>query len=232
MKKILNVMLLVALVGFLPNAWAEEKADEPVDLVLEKVEVTPPSTIDFRKELGLDFTGLMTIGARIEMAMMDSDPVSLAVCGLELKAAEAAAGKTASLTSKQLMDKAYTIALFSGNRQKAAAMKALMPEKAAELDKMVALMENEETARGFQHLEVTNNSHKHLRVYVDHQFVGTVDSAHHCSSGGCHPAHKCFHFPSCYIHHTLCVEIKDCSGRELYHRTVSEHYTNFRVTIN
>ncbi len=71
---------------------------------------TPATATDFRKELGLPFPSLGTIGSRIEQARRAHDPVSLAHTANELSVAEKVSGKKASLTSKQVLKESQELA--------------------------------------------------------------------------------------------------------------------------
>jgi hypothetical protein len=68
------------------------------------------ASVDFRKELGLPFRSLATLGSRIDTARRDHDPVSLANAAGELAVAEKVAGKQASLTSTALIKEAARLA--------------------------------------------------------------------------------------------------------------------------
>jgi hypothetical protein len=89
-------------------------ADEPKKDDQQKVESkaekrTPATTVDFRKQLNLPFQSLGTLGARIETARK-ADPVGLAHAANELAVAEQVSGKTASMTSKQLLQESAELA--------------------------------------------------------------------------------------------------------------------------
>jgi uncharacterized protein (TIGR03000 family) len=89
------------------NAGAEE--DKQV-VNSPAVRLTPASSIPFRKELGLPYRTLGTLGARIDAARRANDPVSLANAANELAVAERVSGKTASLTSTALATEATKLA--------------------------------------------------------------------------------------------------------------------------
>src|SRR5262245_45229608 len=71
---------------------------------------SPAATIDFKKQLGLPFSLLATLGSRIDTARRDHDPVSLAHAASELAVAEKVAGKQAPLTSTVLLEEAAQLA--------------------------------------------------------------------------------------------------------------------------
>jgi hypothetical protein len=66
--------------------------------------------INFKKQLGLPFTSLGTLGTRIDKARRTHDPVSLANAANELSVAEKVSGKTASVTSSALVKEAAKLA--------------------------------------------------------------------------------------------------------------------------
>ena len=71
---------------------------------------TPATATDFRKELGLPFPSLGTLGGRIEQARRAHDPVSLAHTASELSVAEKVSGKKASLTAKEVLKESQELA--------------------------------------------------------------------------------------------------------------------------
>ena len=56
---------------------------------------TPAVSVKFRKDLGLPFASLGTLGSRIDAARRAGDPVTLAHAASELAVAEKVSGKTA-----------------------------------------------------------------------------------------------------------------------------------------
>lgn len=109
----------LALLGFLtlvsPVATGQPKKDDPASedkqvVSSEASSRTSASSINFRKELGLPFASLSTLGSRIEAARRTPDPVALAHAASELAVAEKVSGKTASLTSSQVMQESAELA--------------------------------------------------------------------------------------------------------------------------
>jgi hypothetical protein len=109
----------LAVVGFLALACfalgqAPQKNDagaEDQEVVSSKVSQRPAAaSVNFRKELGLPFASLSTLGARIATARRDADPVALANAANELAVAEKVSGKKASLTSTTLGKEAAELA--------------------------------------------------------------------------------------------------------------------------
>src|SRR5205085_5697325 len=70
----------------------------------------PAKAVDFRKELGVPYSSLHTLGARIDAARQAHDPVSLGHAASELAVAEKVGGKKASVTSTDLMKEANQLA--------------------------------------------------------------------------------------------------------------------------
>jgi uncharacterized protein (TIGR03000 family) len=84
-------------------------ADEQV--VSSKATARPAaSSVNFRKELNLPFASLGTLGSRIASARRQSDPVALAHAASELAVAEKVSGKTATLTSQELIKESAELA--------------------------------------------------------------------------------------------------------------------------
>jgi hypothetical protein len=90
--------------------------DKPV-ITSKPTKVTPAASVKFRKDLGLPFASLGTLGSRIDAARRAGDPVALAHAASELAVAEKVAGKKASVTSQQLL--AESAELASARRQEA-----------------------------------------------------------------------------------------------------------------
>jgi hypothetical protein len=129
------------------TASTNEKSEAVQDVELEAVDSKPATTIDFAGELGADFPSLLTLGSRIDVAKRDNDPVTLALLGQELKAAETVAGKTASLSSTKIFDDAAKLAIERAHTNELKAVKFLIPDKAADLDKAIVLASEDDVSR-------------------------------------------------------------------------------------
>jgi uncharacterized protein (TIGR03000 family) len=81
------------------------------------------SAVNFRKELGLPFPTLSTLGPRISAARRAHDPVALANAASELAVAEKVSGKKASLTSAAVLKEAAELA---GMKRQVAEQKAVL----------------------------------------------------------------------------------------------------------
>jgi hypothetical protein len=109
-------LLTLLSIGLVSLANGEQEAkDDPAAADKEKIDTTATplpsaSNVKFRKELGLTYPSLSTLGARIDAARRAHDPVALANLTNELAVAEKASGKTASVTSKELAKMAAELA--------------------------------------------------------------------------------------------------------------------------
>jgi hypothetical protein len=123
-----RVTIGLALFGlFVPFMPAQETKKEDTDdkqVVDTKASKRPAAaTVNFRKELNLPLDSLSTLGSRIEAATRKPDPVALAHLANELHVAEKVSGKTASVTSKAVIQEAAELAKV---RRQEAEMKALL----------------------------------------------------------------------------------------------------------
>src|SRR5262245_33924106 len=63
----------------------------------------PAAAINFKKDLGIPYPTLGTLGTRIDSARRTPDPMALAHAASELAVAEKVSGKKTSLPSKELL---------------------------------------------------------------------------------------------------------------------------------
>jgi hypothetical protein len=120
------VLGLLALTSLVPADEPKKDAPNPPDKqVVDSKLVHKPAaaSVNFRKELKLPFASLTTLGARIDQARRAPDPVALAHAASELGVAEKVSGKTASITSKQVLQEAAELASL---RRQAAELKAVL----------------------------------------------------------------------------------------------------------
>jgi hypothetical protein len=104
-------ILVLGLLGSVTQAQIPEAEKEDQQTVTSKAEKQPlAGNIDFRKELGLPFPSLGTLGSRVDAARRAQDPVSLAHAASELNVAESVSGKKASLTSSDLIKESAQLA--------------------------------------------------------------------------------------------------------------------------
>lgn len=123
--------------------------DEQKDIKSKPTKITTAASIKFRNDLNLPFNSLNTLGTRIDSARRTGDPVTLANAASELAVAEKVSGKTAKLTSKQLIAEAAELAKL---RRQESELKAVLhisdqvsmeEQKVAELKKLITLAGDE-----------------------------------------------------------------------------------------
>jgi hypothetical protein len=123
---ILAAGALLGCLVLLSNGLAQQpKPDVPAPgetqaFTTKATKVQTARSVNFRKDLDLPLDSLTTLGSRIESARRKPDPVALAHAASELAAAEKVSGKTASLTSKQVLKESVEMAAM---RKKAAELK-------------------------------------------------------------------------------------------------------------
>ena len=145
-------------------------ADEANDI---HVEMTSASAIRFDKELELAFSNLRTLGTRIDESLFEPNPLTLALCALELQAAEAAAEKKSSYDSDRLLLYAVDLAQCRGDIAELSAMKTFVPDRIKELDLTIKRVKASqgEVSRGISVLVIANPQEK-FRVYLNGYFCG------------------------------------------------------------
>jgi hypothetical protein len=179
-RLLLSSIAVLAIVSF--SQAAEEKTDvSKVDTTAKKVVCA--NCIDFKEELGLNFSSLTSLGTRIESART-SDPAALAAIAAELAVLERVSGKTATINSKELMAEAVE----AGRRRnisaelKAVALsvsdtgtKAVLEAQAQQADEAITARKAGEKQRGITcTLNIFNHTPVVLDIYVNHQLVGFV----------------------------------------------------------
>jgi hypothetical protein len=188
---------LAAMLLLSPAAWSQEGGTAGEKANQEEAKVVKSSiakdaakdcclgacTVNFSKELGVSLGYLSDLGACIHDARTTPDPVALAVAAKSLEAAEKAAGKTASVSAKQIMAEAVKLATL---REIEAELKAVahlvgddqsgdlleLAEVAAERAKNTE--DGEGTKELFGTLRVANHTHECLRIYCDGRYLGEV----------------------------------------------------------
>jgi hypothetical protein len=164
----------------------DNKAPEDKQVVKsEPVKQDAAASVKFRKELNLPFASLNTLGSRIDAARRAPDPVALAHAASELAVAEKVSGKTASLTSKQLMQESAELAslrrqdaelkavlhvsnqvMFEEDRVKFLKDQIALAEAQTKADKN-ALDRNEEPTSAPRKVIVNNYSTQYMDIYVN-----------------------------------------------------------------
>jgi len=165
-----------------------DPADEQKDIKSKPTKVTTAASIKFRNDLNLPFNSLNTLGTRIDAARRAGDPVTLANAAGELAVAEKVSGKTASLTSKQLIAEAAELAKL---RRQAAELKAVLhisdqvsleEQKVSELKKLITLAgdekrmiaKGEEPTDGARKIVVNNYTTNYIDVQINGFLRGQV----------------------------------------------------------
>jgi hypothetical protein len=180
--------LITLAVAAQPSKPADPAADQQV-VKSTPTKSTPAASVKFRKDLNLPYPSLNTLGSRIDAARRAGDPVTLANAASELHTAERVSGKTASLTSKQLIGEAAELA---GLRRQEAELKAVLhvsdqvtlaEQNVAALKNLIA--QNQAIKRGIEKYEepkdaprkvvVNNYTTQYLDVQVNGYLKGQVN---------------------------------------------------------
>ncbi len=149
---------------------------------------TLATTIDWGKTLGLNFPSLTTLGARIEQARSQADPVGLAAAAKELAAAETVSGKNAAITAADLLKEATELAKFRFDANELKAVALLIGDGADSLDllgeaKKAAKFHAEqrkarqagETTRGIRgQVRFDSRVDAFISCYVNGRYVGSM----------------------------------------------------------
>ena len=203
MRKLLSLSMVAVLIATTSVANAEDAAVEKTKLETNAETRTPPSTIDFGRELDVSLQALAHLGRTIEDAQEEADPICIASAANILAVAESLSdGKKASLTSEQLWSEAIKLAeLRKSSTELAALAKMTSGEQAkdlmersesakAEEQAAAKAAESGETDRDLDgDLHVIKRSHDWVRIYVDGRYLGRIGSHR---SGEVH-LHGAFH---------------------------------------
>jgi len=184
-RSALGAVVGLVVLALAPGVDGGGKKGEAKHIEGKKESATPAASVNFTKDLGLDFPSLTTLGARIDAARQVADPVALAALGQELAIAEKVSGKTASVKAADINKEAAELATVRFN---AAELKAVshytgdkdllaVADKAAK-DEQAAIKAREsgEKSRGIQGTLHVDSRVKgvSINVYVDGRYVGTV----------------------------------------------------------
>jgi uncharacterized protein (TIGR03000 family) len=168
-------------------------ADDKQEITSKATRQTPATSVNFRKQLGLPFPSLATLGSRIDTARRAPDPVALAHTASELSVAEKVSGKQASLTSTTVIKEAAELA---GLRRQATELQAVsqVAQQIAAEDRLIANIRQqtaiaEQTAKMYtqayeqgqaptpgvlRKVLVNNNTPQYLTLYVDGTYRGEM----------------------------------------------------------
>jgi hypothetical protein len=192
-------LTLLGALAFASSHAAQEpkKADPPAgDQQTIKTKPTkgkPAAAVPFRKQFGLPFGTLDTLGSRIDRARRTGDPVALGHAAGELDLAEQVSGKTASLTSKQLIAEAAELASLRKQNAELQAVLTMSRKITVEQDQLTnlkksieeaqtqaaaakqALQKNQEPTHAPRKVVVNNYTTQYIDVQVNGYLKGQVD---------------------------------------------------------
>src|SRR5262249_9832483 len=104
------LLLGCAWLGFAADSNTGNKPKDKQVVDTKATKRPSAGAVNFKKELGLPYPSLGTLGSRIEAARRAPDPVGLAHAASELHVAEKVSGKQASLTSQAVLQEAAELA--------------------------------------------------------------------------------------------------------------------------
>lgn len=170
------------------DASASDETAKPTTIKTKVEERPSASSIDFAGALELPFNSLTTLGARIEQARRDADPVGLMNAARELAVAEQLSGKKASLSATELRKEAVELARLRGNsaeleavslmvhdeKTQKALKQAVQQAKKREAEQAAALEAGERSRLLVGDLVVENHTHHWAIIYVDGHRAGRV----------------------------------------------------------
>lgn len=129
------LLAVLALTGSVAEAQKADGAKDDQQTIASKAQKNSQAgSIDFRKELGLPFPSLGTLGTRIDSARRGHDPVSLAHAANELGVAEKVSGKKASVNSSMLLKESAELARLRRQATELQAVQRLADQVATETD--------------------------------------------------------------------------------------------------
>lgn len=175
------------------------------DIVIAEIPAyVSASAFRFDKELGLSFPNLRTLGVRIEEAKIDPNPLVLALCAVELRAAENAAGKKSLYDSSQLVETAVDLARSRGDLSELTAMKTVLPDHVEDFNLTIKRVNaTDETSRGVSRLVIFGQPVK-FRVYANGYFSGfALPERENTFQLGC-------------PHHATTLEVRTLLGEVVY----------------
>ena len=134
-----GLSLLVALLALGPLATAQKPDDDQQTVAAKGAKAPLAAAIDFRKEFGLPYPSLGTLGGRIDAARRSQDAVSLAHAGSELNVAEKVSSKKASLTSSAVLKEAAQLAKLKKEAAQLQGVRQVAEQVATETDLVTEL---------------------------------------------------------------------------------------------
>lgn len=233
-KLLVAALALLTVTPVLAEDSAQEDNTQTIESSISKDGKSTPClgacTVNFRKELGVPFDYLMSIGSVIHQARETPDPVALASAAKSLAAAEAVAEKKAQVTSDQVLAEAIELVTLRGDAKELKAVAMLVDDPAtkkdlserakAAADQSAGEEEGESSREFFGDLVVDNDTHETVKIYFDGRYMGRVNPHGH--------AH--FHVHSHRHHHhmdAICVQ----GGEVVAHRDLQGHYHGYHWHI-
>lgn len=195
LKVVLALLALFLFTAVFP-AQEPKKAAPAEDQQVVKSKATkaaPAAAVKFRTEFGLPYASLDTLGSRIDRASRSGDPVALGHAAGELDVAEQVSGKSASLTSKQLMTEAAELAnmrkqnaelqavltmsrkITVAQNQLTSLKKSIDEAQAQAQAAKRSLEKNEEPTHAARKVVVNNYTTQYIDVQVNGYLKGQVD---------------------------------------------------------
>ena len=185
-RMIYTSLLLVG--GTAITASAVDKKPDGQNTPPEVVKVTEAKpgccravSVNFAKELQVSFGYLTGLGVDIARARMQGDAVGLAAAARSLEAAEAAAGKKASITADEVMRDAVELAFLRQNPAELKAMAKLVSDSALQeklttsakvsqerIEGEAAILKKGGETKAFNgNWDVVNNSNECMDLFVN-----------------------------------------------------------------
>lgn len=144
--------------------------------------------VNFRKELGVHFEYLESLGERIHKARKSPDPVDLALAAESLSVAEKVAGKKASLTAEDVLKEAVELAKLRRISSELSAVSLVVTSsddkkeltelaataKKAEAEAKKALEAGEKSREIHGTLRVENRTPYPMNIYLNGWYGGVV----------------------------------------------------------
>jgi uncharacterized protein (TIGR03000 family) len=177
--------------GYLPSANGQTPKDQQV-INSKATKRTAATSVNFRKQLGLSYASLTTLGSRIDAAHKAGDPVALAHAANELYVAEQVSGKQASVTSGAVLKEAAELAKLRRQVAELQAVNRVAQQMASEQDlvsnlrqqiteanqaaqaEQQAYQQNLEPNWSPRRVLVNNYTTQYVTIYINGQYQGEV----------------------------------------------------------
>jgi hypothetical protein len=131
---IFGSLLALAVLSASVESQQPAKPDDQQTVSSKAQKSAPAAGINFKKDLGLSYKSLGTLGSRIDAARRNHDAVGLANAANELAVAEKVSGKKASVTSSVLMTESAQLAKLKKEASELQAVERVANQVATETD--------------------------------------------------------------------------------------------------